>query len=89
MMRRRRLKLPDWYDREFVLSVHVEPRMDDRDFNEAMLRRMLQTPREIRPAVYPGRFIVRCELDARAWVVVVEPDLDEHTVVVVTAYRPG
>ncbi len=89
MVRRRRLKLPDWYDWEFSLSAHVERRMQDRDFSEVTLRRMLATPSGIRPAVYPGRFVVACELAGQGWVVVVEPDIEDRVVVVVTAYRPG
>lgn len=88
MVRRKRLRLPDWYNWDFLLSAHVERRMDDRGFNEVALRSMLATPTGVRPAAYPGRFVVTCEHGAESWIVVVEPDFEDRAVVVVTAYRP-
>jgi hypothetical protein len=61
--------------------------MEDREFTEVELRRMLEVARGYREdPVMAGRFIVETRHRDAEWEVVVEPDEDDHWLVVVTAY---
>ena len=66
---------PIWWEWELVFTAHVEIRMEERGFSEVELRAMLDDA---------TRFHTRHA--GRAWRVVVEPDTDEKTLVIVTAY---
>ena len=60
--------------------------MEDRDFNELDLRTMLHSATGWREDVVEGRFVVETEHARAPWEVIVEPDEEAHTLVVVTAY---
>jgi len=77
---------PDWWDWELAYTEHVEGRLLERGVSDVDLRTMLQDATSIRPASRPGRWIVQTRYAARPWVVVIEPDQDEHVLYVVTTY---
>lgn len=60
--------------------------MEDRGFTELDLRRMLEEAMAWRPSANAGRFIIEARHENRRWEVVVEPDIEELILVVVTAY---
>lgn len=76
---------PDWWDWELELTPHLLKRMSDRGFNEADIRTMLEDARDI-IAQPNGRFRVETALEERRWVVIVEPDPGDETILVITAY---
>jgi hypothetical protein len=61
--------------------------MRDRGFSDSDLREMLETATDFHPDVELGRWIVETRWDNDSWHVIVEPDLAEHRLLVVTAYR--
>ena len=77
---------PDWWDWELELTPHVEKRMSQRGFNEAGLREMMQRARGFTQDVISGRYTVDTAFRGARWAVIVEPDPDTRTVVIVTAY---
>jgi len=77
---------PDWWSWELELSPHLLKRMTDRQFNEADLRLMLAEASGYHQDHVEGRWVVETRSGGRAWEVVVEPDSDQRTLVVVTAY---
>ena len=80
---------PDWWAWDLDLTLHLEQRMEERDFNEVDVREMLEAAIGFRPDVVDGRFIIDGRLRGRRWHVIVEPDADDKLLVVVTAYRAG
>jgi hypothetical protein len=60
--------------------------MEDRQFNEVDLRRMLEHATGHVPDVVEGRFIVAARHLARPWDIIVEPDELRRFLVVITAY---
>ena len=80
------MTFPEWWDWELELTPHVEKRMEDRTFTEVDLRLMLERATGFRPDVVDDRFVVETRFRAGPWEVVVEPDEEEHLLVVVTAY---
>ena len=85
-----RVEWPPWWEWELELTPHVERRMEDRAFTEVELRQMLETAHGYRDdPVTEGRFIVETRRRGADWEVVVEPDDDDHWLVVVTAYPLG
>jgi hypothetical protein len=60
--------------------------MEDRDFSEIDLRTMLHGAGGWRADVVEGRFIIETVHARTSWEVIVEPDEEAHTLVVVTAY---
>ena len=76
---------PDWWGWELELTPHIIKRMTDRRFNEVELRTMLADAKDY--AEQPdGRSIVFTKMDGRNWEVVVEPDKQDHVLLVITAY---
>ena len=80
------MEWPDWWTWELELSSHVQRRMEDRDFTEVELRRMLEKPRSFRPDPLEGRWVIEARWLGRRWEIIVEPDPEELYLVVVTAY---
>jgi uncharacterized protein DUF4258 len=80
---------PPWWDWELELSPHLLKRMVDRQFSEVDLRRMLEYAAGMREDVVEGRWIIETRHASRPWEVIVEPDFDTRTTVVVTAYPRG
>jgi hypothetical protein len=68
------------------LSAHLLKRMEDRQFDEVDLRRMLDHARDHRADILEGRFVVEARYAGRPWEVIVEPDEGRRLLVVITAY---
>jgi hypothetical protein len=60
--------------------------MQDRDFSEIDVRRMLSDAKSLRPDVLGGRWVAEVRVGRRPWEVVVEPDFTAKVLAVVTAY---
>ena len=60
--------------------------MIDRRFTEVDLRHMMERAIGLAPDVQEGRWTVFCRHGKRRWEVIVEPDLEQQLLVVVTAY---
>lgn len=78
---------PEWWTWELEISSHVEKRMEDRDFTEVELRHMLENARSFRADVVEGRWVVETRTRRRPWEVIVEPDMEQKLLVVITAYE--
>ena len=78
---------PEWWDWELAFTGHLELRMEQRDFTEVELRSMLQRANSYAPSVVEDRFMIETTHRGRPWIVIVEPDLYERLLVVVTAYE--
>jgi hypothetical protein len=63
--------------------------MEDRDFTEVDLRRMIEQATGLVPDVVEGRYVVETRHGRRVWHVIVEPDTIDQLLVVVTAYPVG
>ena len=68
---------------------HLAKRMIDRGFTENDLREMLERAHGFRPDRDPGRWVIETMFLRRAWEVIIEPQIDEELLVVVTAYAVG
>jgi ribosomal protein L34 len=77
---------PEWWNWELELTPHLFKRMEDRDFNEVDLRRMLEHALRYRPDAVDGRWVINARHDRRRWEIIVEPDECEQLLIVVTAY---
>ncbi|MFY9344342.1 MAG: DUF4258 domain-containing protein [Planctomycetota bacterium] len=82
----RRPDWPTWWDWEIELSSHLWKRMADRGFSEVDLRAMMAAPVNLRADREPGRWVVETRHDAQSWEVIVEPDMADRLLVVITAY---
>jgi hypothetical protein len=60
--------------------------MEEREFSEVELRGMIADIVDLTPARRPGRFVGSTRLRSRPWVVILEPDMEDRVVFVVTAY---
>jgi hypothetical protein len=60
--------------------------MEDRQFTEVDLRRMMEHARAVRPDILEGRYVVDARHGGGAWEVIVEPDEPRTLLVVITAY---
>ena len=60
--------------------------MEERRFSEIELRTMLDDASKLVPARRPGRWLIHIRHAGHPWLVVVEPDLDDKILMVVTAY---
>jgi hypothetical protein len=80
---------PDWWDWDVELTPHVERRMEDRDFTEVDLRRMLERATSFRHDVVEERYVIATRHNGRDWEVIVEPDAVDRLLVVITAYAVG
>jgi hypothetical protein len=77
---------PPWWEWELELSAHVLKRMIDRSFTETDLRRMIEDSTRVEQSATPERFLINTRHHRVAWVIVVEPDTNTRTIVVITAY---
>jgi hypothetical protein len=78
---------PRWWRWELELTPHVEKRMEQRRFSEVDLREMLHAATGWHVDRVEGRFIIEVRHRRDPWHVIVEPDEEAETLVVVTAYR--
>lgn len=77
---------PAWWEWELELSSHLIKRMADRNFSELYLRRMLSIASDVRGDIVPGRWVVKTRHRGTSWMVIVEPDVETHLLIVITAY---
>lgn len=77
---------PAWWEWEIELTTHLVRRMTDRGFSETDLREMFAAAATLSLATEPGRWLVGTTHAGRPWTVVVEPDRDARSIVVITAY---
>jgi hypothetical protein len=63
--------------------------MEDRQFTEVDLRRMLQHASALSPDAVEGRWAVGARHSGQVWEIVVEPDSEMRLLVVITAYQVG
>jgi hypothetical protein len=79
---------PDWWDWELDLSLdHLRKQMLRRKFSETDLREMLDRTSNLREDDEPGRRVSETTWESQAWEVVLEPQMRERTLLVITAYR--
>jgi hypothetical protein len=81
------MRLPSWWEWDFVLTDHVEERMEQRGLSEVAVRAMIGRSRQISPDCEPGRWVVVTSFRRQVWEVILEPDSETHTVAIVTAYQ--
>ena len=81
------MEWPEWWEWEVEISTHVELRLEQRDFTEIELRRMLDIAAGFAPDVLDGRWAIRTKHRKRHWEVIVEPDMLRGILVVITAYE--
>lgn len=67
-------------------SPYLLKRMLDRRFSESDLREMLTLATVVEPDAEPGRWVAHTRSQGRDWDIVIEPQVDEQVLVVVTAY---
>lgn len=77
---------PEWWDWEIEITPHLLKRMHDREFTELDLRAMLERALRFRRAETNDRWVIETKYRRHPWEVVVEPDFDGRTLVIVTAY---
>jgi hypothetical protein len=78
---------PTWWNWELSFTPHAELRMEQRCVTEVDVRAMLERATSFEPSVVEGRFMIPVTLQNRPWMVIVEPDLDEQLLVLVTVYE--
>lgn len=61
--------------------------MNQREFSEIDLRRMLEKALNYVPDEIEGRWKIQSHDDRSDWEIIVEPDDEEELLVVITAYR--
>ena len=77
---------PEWWEWELKLTPPVVKRMAQRGFTEIGLREILDSYQGIRPDIEPGRWLVETRHRQRDWEVIVEPDPQSRSLVVITSY---
>jgi archaeosine-15-forming tRNA-guanine transglycosylase len=80
-------KSAEWLDWDIEIGYHASKRSQVRGFNETDLRILITDAAGFRPSDVEGRFVLHSRLGADEWRVVVEPDFEEHKLIVVTAWR--
>jgi hypothetical protein len=75
---------PDWWDWQLEISSHCLKRMQDRGFNEADLRTMLEDASSCIEQSH-GTYLIETDLAGLPWEVIVAPDERQQVIVVVTA----
>ena len=78
---------PDWWSWELSFTAHAELRMEQRGVTELDVRTMLERAIRYERSVVEGRFMIHAVHQQRAWIVIVEPDVDAKLLVVVTPYE--
>jgi hypothetical protein len=77
---------PAWWDWDLEMSEHVLDRMEDRGFTEIDVSSMLMKARTIRGDIGAGRWIVSAFHHQRRWEIILEPDIAERLLLVITVY---
>ena len=79
------MEWPDWWEWELEISTHCIKRMEERVFQEADLRAMLEDAKGLFEQVH-GTFVVETQLGGCPWEVILSLDRQKQVLVVVTAY---
>jgi hypothetical protein len=82
------MNFPPWTKWEIEITPHVEKRMLQRNFNEIDLRSMIFNAQKIKNDIIDGRYVLETKLFNQKWEVIVEPDIQDEVLVVITAYKP-
>lgn len=77
---------PRWWNWELEISPHIEKRMEERDFTEIDLRAMMHGAHTFEPDTIEGRYVIQTQHRHNDWKIIVEPDEEDHLLVVVTAF---
>jgi hypothetical protein len=77
----------EWLDWDVDIGYHASRRSIQRGFSETDLRIMIADATGFRASTVEGRFVLHSHLGDEEWRIVVEPDHEEHKLVVVTAWR--
>lgn len=81
------MNYPSWWDWELEFTPHLRKRMAQRDFTEIELREMWDRCHQVIPdAEEEGRWAVRTTHRGAPWEIIVEPDPESQSNVVITAY---
>jgi hypothetical protein len=80
-------RLPEWWNWPFVLTPHVELRMEDRGLDEIGLRSILGRPAQLQRDRGGVRWRVTSAQNRASWTVVLEPDALARVVLVITVFR--
>ena len=83
-MKRRRW--PEWWKWELEFTPHLLKRMEDRQFNEVDIRTMLEHARSHCRNIVEGRWVIETYHEEHPWEVIVEPDVIQKQLVLITAY---
>jgi hypothetical protein len=86
MVRNPQLDPPEWWGWDLAFTAHVESRMEARQFSESELRTMITRATALDFARRPGRYPARTRHAGVPWIDVLEPDVDDRLLFVVTAY---
>jgi hypothetical protein len=60
--------------------------MEDRQFNEVDIRTMLEHARSYRQNIVDGRWVIETHHEEYLWEIIVEPDVIDKLLVIITAY---
>ena len=71
---------------ELEFCPHLLKRMEDREFNEVDLRKMLEEAISHYPDIVEGRWLIKTRHLHHSWEVIIEPDYVMQLQVVITAY---
>ncbi len=77
---------PTWWNWELEISPHVEKRMEGRNFTEIDLRDMMDRAYLYEPNEIEGRYVIYTKHHSNDWKIIIEPDEEDHLLVVVTAF---
>jgi hypothetical protein len=84
----RRPEWPEWWEWELDLGLdHLREQMIRRGFGELELREMLEFATGFREDEEFGRWLVETAYDHQPWAVIVEPQVSDRILLVITAYR--
>jgi hypothetical protein len=79
---------PHWWEWEVNLSLpHLQKRMVDRGFNQTDLLTMLEDATGYHEDDQEGRYVIETRFEGNPWEVVVEPLLDDWTLLIITAWK--
>lgn len=77
----------DWWTWPFLLTAHAQFRMEERGLDEIGLRRLLAGSGTLEANHRPGRWRFHGRTRRLPWTVVLEPNEESRTVLVITVFR--
>lgn len=82
----KKIAWPEWLNWEIEFTPNLLKRMEDRNFNESDLKKMLGRSTSYQADIVDGRWIIETQHRHHPWQVIVEPDEFERLLVIITAY---